>query len=132
MPLSDTLHRLTQPVSSSPALILFFLMIRRPPRSTLFPYTTLFRSEDHMHRRAAVLVAALVACCDRSPLGPVPEPLSPRATIEGPTAADRAGVTALTWNVYVGAEIGRVIQARTPEEASALAPAGWAPGHAPN
>src|SRR2546426_6205382 len=25
---------------------LFFLMIRRPPRSTLFPYTTLFRSED--------------------------------------------------------------------------------------
>src|SRR3712207_7647430 len=26
----------------------FFLMIRRPPRSTLFPYTTLFRS-DHAH-----------------------------------------------------------------------------------
>src|SRR5215204_1824536 len=26
------------------ALFLFFLMIRRPPRSTLFPYTTLFRS----------------------------------------------------------------------------------------
>src|SRR2546422_11071099 len=25
-------------------LIFFFLMIRRPPRSTLFPYTTLFRS----------------------------------------------------------------------------------------
>src|SRR2546430_16778374 len=25
----------------------FFLMIRRPPRSTLFPYTTLFRSETH-------------------------------------------------------------------------------------
>src|SRR5690349_24678340 len=26
--------------------IFFFLMIRRPPRSTLFPYTTLFRSQD--------------------------------------------------------------------------------------
>src|SRR3712207_8378192 len=26
------------------SLTLFFLMIRRPPRSTLFPYTTLFRS----------------------------------------------------------------------------------------
>src|SRR3989449_8820565 len=26
-------------------LVFFFLMIRRPPRSTLFPYTTLFRSE---------------------------------------------------------------------------------------
>src|SRR3712207_8958451 len=25
-------------------IVLFFLMIRRPPRSTLFPYTTLFRS----------------------------------------------------------------------------------------
>src|SRR5947199_10834839 len=31
----------------------FFLMIRRPPRSTLFPYTTLFRSQPHpaAHRR---------------------------------------------------------------------------------
>src|SRR3712207_7522723 len=27
-------------------IIFFFLMIRRPPRSTLFPYTTLFRSID--------------------------------------------------------------------------------------
>src|SRR3954449_11589127 len=27
-------------------LLFFFLMIRRPPRSTLFPYTTLFRSND--------------------------------------------------------------------------------------
>src|SRR3712207_8778376 len=26
----------------------FFLMIRRPPRSTLFPYTTLFRSSGHV------------------------------------------------------------------------------------
>src|ERR1044071_10256505 len=38
------------PPSSSPAVgpkpicCFFFLMIRRPPRSTLFPYTTLFRS----------------------------------------------------------------------------------------
>src|ERR1044071_10064563 len=27
----------------------FFLMIRRPPRSTLFPYTTLFRSVTQCH-----------------------------------------------------------------------------------
>src|SRR3712207_8954116 len=27
-------------------LFFFFLMIRRPPRSTLFPYTTLFRSSE--------------------------------------------------------------------------------------
>src|SRR3712207_9190042 len=29
-------------------------MIRRPPRSTLFPYTTLFRSEDHPEQRLLV------------------------------------------------------------------------------
>src|SRR4029434_2190416 len=28
--------------------VTFFLMIRRPPRSTLFPYTTLFRSHTHI------------------------------------------------------------------------------------
>src|SRR5690242_21158819 len=27
----------------------FFLMVRRPPRSTLFPYTTLFRSQNVRH-----------------------------------------------------------------------------------
>src|ERR1022692_5087511 len=29
----------------------FFLMIRRPPRSTLFPYTTLFRSKTSSHQQ---------------------------------------------------------------------------------
>src|SRR3712207_7931904 len=29
-------------------MFFFFLMIRRPPRSTLFPYTTLFRSQDEL------------------------------------------------------------------------------------
>src|SRR2546426_7543514 len=33
------------------SFFLFFLMIRRPPRSTLFPYTTLFRS-SHLLGRA--------------------------------------------------------------------------------
>src|SRR5438876_8198157 len=36
---------------SSYSLFFFFLMIRRPPRSTLFPYTTLFRSRDRRHTR---------------------------------------------------------------------------------
>src|SRR5436189_1012908 len=31
-------------------LLLFFSMIRRPPRSTLFPYTTLFRSQPNDFR----------------------------------------------------------------------------------
>src|SRR5258708_29883532 len=32
-------------------LVFFFLMIRRPPRSTLFPYTTLFRSMEQKPRQ---------------------------------------------------------------------------------
>src|SRR5258708_29961353 len=36
----------------------FFLMIRRPPRSTLFPYTTLFRS---LPRMTAAVLAALAS-----------------------------------------------------------------------
>src|SRR3954463_214490 len=39
LPLSVPPHR------SLLSVLFFFLMIRRPPRSTLFPYTTLFRSE---------------------------------------------------------------------------------------
>src|SRR2546430_3366308 len=35
-------------------MIFFFLMIRRPPRSTLFPYTTLFRSRPEQQRQDAV------------------------------------------------------------------------------
>src|SRR3954462_12013319 len=38
----------TKPLHSHliPFFFFFFLMIRRPPRSTLFPYTTLFRSKS--------------------------------------------------------------------------------------
>src|SRR5258708_36092839 len=53
------LHFLTM-ARAYPALFFFFLMIRRPPRSTLFPYTTLFRSgrdggRDHVAGKAAGL-----------------------------------------------------------------------------
>src|SRR5256885_6251966 len=43
--------------AQSSTLFFFFLMIRRPPRSTLFPYTTLFRSllPVGSDRRAAVM-----------------------------------------------------------------------------
>ena len=32
--------------------LIFFLMIRRPPRSTLFPYTTLFRSNENFQPKS--------------------------------------------------------------------------------
>src|SRR5256885_16316128 len=37
-------HSFLHSISYRSAVFFFFLMIRRPPRSTLFPYTTLFRS----------------------------------------------------------------------------------------
>src|SRR5438876_8562808 len=40
----------------SPFAFFFFLMVRRPPRSTLFPYTTLFRS-THQVLAADLLLA---------------------------------------------------------------------------
>src|SRR6266481_7952991 len=43
-------------------LFFFFLMIRRPPRSTLFPYTTLFRSETR-----STFVAAVVTSMNAGP-----------------------------------------------------------------
>src|SRR5258708_21572517 len=43
-------------------IFFFFLMIRRPPRSTLFPYTTLFRSVAH---------AAVPAVVERGLVGAV-------------------------------------------------------------
>src|SRR6267154_4736875 len=39
--------------------IFFFLMLRRPPRSTLFPYTTLFRSAPPLGRPLPARVARL-------------------------------------------------------------------------
>src|SRR5207249_12086364 len=48
---------------------LFFLIIRRPPRSTLFPYTTLFRSQPALCRRVPVRHRRrrLLAECGRRP-----------------------------------------------------------------
>src|SRR5258707_7079991 len=44
----------------------FFLMIRRPPRSTLFPYTTLFRSEWKCHNVHCPLRRARPSCARRA------------------------------------------------------------------
>src|SRR5699024_12721913 len=59
--------------------ILFFLIMRRPPRSTLFPYTTLFRSElvhrtEHVDRgeaRADGVTFVALAALGVEAVGPV-------------------------------------------------------------
>src|SRR2546430_11787112 len=43
----------------------FFLMIRRPPRSTLFPYTTLFRSRYVLHSEERLRALYRQVCCPR-------------------------------------------------------------------
>src|SRR3712207_8176101 len=48
-------------------MFFFFLMIRRPPRSTLFPYTTLFRSVERRHH-LQVRVADPVHSLERAKL----------------------------------------------------------------
>src|SRR5256886_6619919 len=51
----------------------FFLMIRRPPRSTLFPYTTLFRSQNRAlwdRQQIAEGVALLSATLPKGAVGP--------------------------------------------------------------
>src|SRR3989337_3402115 len=46
-------------MSHSDVYCFFFLMIRRPPRSTLFPYTTLFRSGARVRRTRSRTVTLL-------------------------------------------------------------------------
>src|ERR1039458_8634058 len=46
-------HKCRQASDVCAVLLYFFLMIRRPPRSTLFPYTTLFRSHRDLCRPGA-------------------------------------------------------------------------------
>src|SRR3712207_8979892 len=69
-------------------LCFFFLMIRRPPRSTLFPYTTLFRSRRAPRRSrieatiAAVVVLPFVAEMTALPFGrrPASRPIDRKST----------------------------------------------------
>src|SRR4029077_2318379 len=65
------------------------------------------------------IALSAAACGDRQPVGP---------TVASSVVSEtESGVTALTWNVYLGADIGRVLLARTADEAVVLATEEW--GH---
>src|SRR3712207_8619644 len=57
-------------------LHILFLMIRRPPRSTLFPYTTLFRSGSRGRARGVILIIPRASKSKRSSLPNRTFPLS--------------------------------------------------------
>src|SRR3972149_1936538 len=46
--------------------LFFFLMIRRPPRSTLFPYTTLFRSDEYPTGRDVLIQPSVLLILHRA------------------------------------------------------------------
>src|SRR5206468_8721820 len=82
---TSTVHYCASSCSSFFFFFFFFLMIRRPPRSTLFPYTTLFRSVL-VRRRAGIddVVGALEAFVVRR----VPEQRSEEHTSELQSRSD--------------------------------------------
>src|SRR3712207_9468445 len=63
-------------------MMLFFLMIRRPPRSTLFPYTTLFRSPVYVQLSGGAVARCFAATYVDPPTPPPPGAPVPKLTYE--------------------------------------------------
>src|SRR6267154_4585921 len=74
-------------------LVFFFLMIRRPPRSTLFPYTTLFRSIPAMAQVTEHLGFGVTSTLSYEP----PYPFARRMSTLDHLTKGRAG-----WNIVTG------------------------------
>src|SRR5437879_11728140 len=96
-------------------LIFFFLlMIRRPPRSTLFPYTTLFRSEQYppacrafgrRHPSASGRFRAAQQCAFAPPRRVRGRPR--RAEARRPTRVRRFQIGSASWRERVEGAVGR-------------------------
>src|SRR5438270_8458226 len=90
--------RVSLSAMSSTYAFFFFLRTRRPPRSTLFPYTTLFRSVDHpIIRQKAVLniCDGVLAAYHGGPGGKVKDYVWPHKTMyfaTDPVALDKTGL----------------------------------------
>src|SRR5438876_11862440 len=85
------------------SLLFFFLMIRRPPRSTLFPYTTLFRSRRRTSCDTPTNTSPPVGSTSRRiplPVVVLPHPLSPTRQKISPRPMSRS--TPSTARTYCG------------------------------
>src|SRR2546422_9923123 len=83
-------------------------MIRRPPRSTLFPYTTLFRSHRYLRIDSTSVVAEAVGIADTLILGSAPAQL---ALLRG---VCRHSFLALQYLAFQAAEFGTPVQRTGP------------------
>src|SRR3989441_195280 len=87
--------RLRRQLAPATTVALFVLMIRRPPRSTLFPYTTLFRSV--MLRVAVPLLVRVTVCTGLVVL----RRWSPKARLVGRSEERRVGKECRSrWSPY--------------------------------
>src|SRR2546430_17731489 len=71
------------------SLFFFFLMIRRPPRSTLFPYTTLFRSLLYLTGDGELtpMLETGAPPVANTPVAQLPKPRAPLSVTVGGVAA---------------------------------------------
>src|SRR5205807_9972767 len=82
-PLSVYYHQILIRISPHLFPLFFFLLLRRPPRSTLFPYTTLFRSmcEAPCGVVSYITGPAVTGLAVLQPLAYLESPMTPRPAI---------------------------------------------------
>src|SRR2546430_7160923 len=89
--------------------VFLFLMIRRPPRSTLFPYTTLFRPPELTEEQILAWADSYHKRHGRWPTEPArPIPRSAHETCSGVDQALRVGLRGLP----AGSSLARLLAAR--------------------
>src|SRR2546427_8126374 len=79
-------------------------MIRRPPRSTLFPYTTLFRSVQASDGTLSSTQTFSIAVSDVAPSTPTDSNAAANTVAEGASAGTLVGITASSTDVNGTAE----------------------------
>src|SRR3712207_9417761 len=89
----------------SSMLFFFFLMIRRPPRSTLFPYTTLFRSMA-IDSRGRLWVAEAHTYPKRAPEGQGKDRIVIFEDADGDGKSDKRTLFTEGLNLVSGIEVG--------------------------